>query len=159
MMFTVEQLRQDLCYNPTTGIFTDRTTGEVLGCPRGGREGKRYVGVCYRGRSYYAHRLAWLYMTGEWPDDELDHIDTIRDHNWWSNLRPATTLQNSWNRSVSSRSLTQLKGVCVHKSTGLYGARIQVRGVQRSLGYYHCPVAAHLAYIVAANVEFGTYAR
>lgn len=59
---------------------------------------------------YYASRLAWLYMTGEWPKDQIDHINRIKDDDRWENLREATQSQNSYNRAWAEES-GDLRGI------------------------------------------------
>jgi hypothetical protein len=76
---TAERLRELLNYDPDTGVFTWRVrpvhshrVGDIAGSVRTTR-GYRLIGVA--GRVYKAHRLAWLYMMGEWPKDQIDHIN------------------------------------------------------------------------------------
>lgn len=159
-MLTAEQLRAEVSYDPETGIFVRRSDGKQLGHKRGGNaERGHYVGILVAGEQLYAHRAAWCYMTGEWPAHTVDHRDLDRQNNRWGNLRHATPAQQNMNNPVPKHNQTGLKGVCIHKPSGLYGARIRKDGRQRSLGYYNCPAAAHFAYVVAAEQMFGEFAR
>lgn len=140
-------------YNRRTGIFTRRIAtgggrwkaGSVVGCLADG-----YILVSVDGVLYKAHRLAWFYVHGVWPDGDLDHKDTIRHHNWISNLRPATRAENMQNVRVAR----------VDNRSGLLGAhwsnrdqkwfsRIKVGKKTHWLGYHPTAKAAHAAYKAA----------
>jgi hypothetical protein len=99
-----------------------------------------------------AHRVAWLYMTGEWPSECVDHINGDKLDNRWCNLRAATHTQNNQS-SFDKKNSLGLRGVTKHFRGG-FRATIKVSGKQRSLGYFRCPAAAHFAYIVAADDLF-----
>jgi hypothetical protein len=96
MTLTVERLRELLTYDPETGELRWRVTrrraakGSLAGTLN--RNGYRNIEV--EQRCYKAHRLAWLYVTGEWPKETIDHINCKRDDNRWANLRQATTAEN-----------------------------------------------------------------
>jgi len=164
-MITAEELRKLLSYDPETGVFTWRVdrfcgrgrvrmaSGDVAGAT--GTGGYRVITVFYNG--YAAHRLAWLYMTGEWPSHHLDHINGTRDDNRWCNLRAATRAENNRNVKIKNTNAIGAKGVTNHK--GRYRARITVDGKGVHLGYFGCPTAAHLAYCKAAKEYFGEFAR
>lgn len=100
---TQEILRDLLDYNPETGVWTWRNPlprskmkpGDLAGRITDG--GRRQIRIA--SGFYYASRLAWLYMTGEWPKEEIDHVNRVRDDDRWINLREATHSQNSFNRS------------------------------------------------------------
>jgi len=90
-------LKEKLSYNADTGIFT-RPNGSVAGAVRDG--GYIQISVC--NKLYRAHRLAFLYMEGRLPVDQVDHINRKRDDNRWCNLRHATQLSNSRNMSSNT---------------------------------------------------------
>lgn len=157
-MITAELLRDLLEYDPETGVFRWRRNmrGPVRAGDIAGRlKPNGYLTLKVAQRDYLVHRLAFLYMTGEWPPDEVDHIDLARDNNRWANLRPATTTQNRGNQRMQLRNRAGLKGVSLHKKTGLYRARISTR----TIGYYATPEEAHAVYARAAKERFGEFAR
>jgi hypothetical protein len=83
----------------------------VAGCLQ--HNGYRHIGVL--GKVYSAHRLAFLYMTGKFPLDEVDHKNHERSDNRWSNLREVTRLENSRNRSMHLNNKSGFSGVCWKK--------------------------------------------
>ena len=148
---TVERLREVLHYDPVTGVFTWKTrTGprNKPGMTANARSVRGYFDITIDGRKYVSHRLAWLYMHGEWPKGEIDHINGRRDDNRWSNLRDVSRALNMQNRrTASSLNSTKLLGVSRHGAR--WRARIQVDGVVQRLGTYDSPEAAHEAYLLA----------
>lgn len=161
---TAEELRQVIHYDPDTGLFT------WIKCPRSsilpgspaaslGKAG--YMNLQVNKRLYKAHRLAWLYMTGEWPKDTVDHINRVKSDNRWENLREATALQQIANRVCLRNSKAGLKGVSYAKDK--YGAKkyraIYYRGGRRQhLGYFLTAQEAHEAYCKRAAEMDGEYA-
>src|SRR5215472_5251203 len=111
-MLTAERLREYLEYDHETGIFRYRKpkpkvrVGEVAGylydasVYRPARPSRPVISLKIDGRSYLAHRLAWLYVTGEWPKGQIDHIDLDATNNRWVNLRAADNGKNGANRKV-----------------------------------------------------------
>jgi hypothetical protein len=113
-----------------------------------------YVKICVNGRQYYAHRLAWVYMTGEWPDDEIDHDNGKRADNIFSNLKEATHSENCDNKAPSKN---KWKGVSFYK--GKWNAMISSRNRSIYLGRFDCPAAAFFAYCLAAEKIRGDHGR
>jgi hypothetical protein len=108
------------------------------------------------GKSYYRSRLAWFYMTGCWPEAEIDHRDLNSLNDCWGNLREATGSQN---RANTTRSNTRfgLKGVCVNGNK--YSAQISISGRRKYLGVFDTPDLAHAAYVNVAQKIHGEFFR
>ena len=100
---TQEILQHILNYDPETGIWTWRNPlprSKVKPGDQAGRittGGRRQLRIA--SGFYYSARLACLYMTGDWPKEQMDHINRIRDDDRWINLREANQSQNSYNRA------------------------------------------------------------
>lgn len=158
---TQERLKALVSYDPETGAFrrvASRRKPEGRSTGNGKRE-DGYVKIAVDGRKYFAHRLAWLYMTGGWPTAQVDHIDTDRANNRWSNLRAADPLLNSYNRRRGVNNTSGYKGVSYYKAGRNWRAYIRIDGVLKFLGGYSAPEIAHQAYVKAAESFFGPYAR
>lgn len=162
MSLTAERLREVIHYNPEDGTFvwlvslsSSHKAGSIAGCvnPKG------YVVIRIDRHLYRAHRLAWFYMTGEWPDRGIDHEDTNRSNNRWLNLRVATDMQNSANSRRHKDNSSGFKGVHLHKQTMKWAARIMVAGKSIHLGLFPTPEAAHAAYAAKAIELSGEFAR
>lgn len=154
----VEKLKKLVHYDPETGEFTwlvDR------GRAKAGTKAKRgrspYIELRIEGKLYLGHRLAWFYMTGEWPP-RVDHEDTNKRNNCWSNLREATHQQNLCNRGRNKNNTTGYKGVYLLEP-GKYKASIKENGKSKHIGIFDSPVAAHQAYSAAALRLHGEFAR
>jgi hypothetical protein len=106
------------------------------------------------GKSYLAHRLAWLYVTGSWPVLEIDHKNRVRNDNRFGNLRPATHMQNCTNRALSA---SGVPGVSWYKPTGKWRVLIRVGKKKAHLGYYtkleDAVVARHNAEVLHYGVS------
>lgn len=152
-----QQLVEALAYEPISGLLTwRRNVGHVVqaGDIAGSFDKKGYVQVGFQGKTYRGHRLAWFLKTGVWPACHIDHKNLIKSDNRWENLRQATNSQNAAN----TRALGGLpKGVTRHK--GKYQAQIQANGRNHYLGLFASPADAHGAYMAAAKVHFGEFAR
>lgn len=156
------RVRELLSYDPETGIFTWKVS--PVGWLKPGRvagqtNNKGYIVIGIERRSVMAHRLAWLYMTGEWPDRQVDHIDCARANNRWSNLRLATPSQQSGNARLRRDNTSGFKGVSFMRRKNLYIAQINKGGRLKFLGYFRDPSEAHAAYVAAAEEYWGEYAR
>lgn len=150
---TADRLRDILDYSPTTGVFTWKAGGAGTGGPgsvAGCVNDKGYVTIKLLGRTRNAHRLAWLYVYGKFPNDQIDHLNGIRNDNRILNLREATQSQNNCNlRLARSDSNTGLLGAHWHKRTKKFAAQIQVKGKKEHLGYFNTAEEAHQAYLAA----------
>lgn len=161
-MLTVEHLREQLNYDPLSGIFTWRAVrrgvryGEIAGSPVTAKKGGWRVKL--DGKEYPAAVLAFFYMTGRWPIGDVDHRDRDRSNNRWVNLREATRLQNHANRGNFPHS-APYKGVSYDKQTGRWRARLRKNGKLIDLGRFDTPEEARAAYVTAARVHFGEFAR
>ena len=158
---TAERLRELLRYDPETGIFTaavaraNLNAGDIAGCPNAG--GYIHIRIDYA--RYGAHRLAWLWMTGAWPNEKIDHINGDKADNRWCNLREATSAQNCWNRQKASNNTSGFKGVHWHKAHGRWVARIMIDGKRRHLGAFDTPEEAYAAYCNAARRDHCEFAN
>lgn len=160
-MLTAEHIRELLTYDPDTGIFRWRVArnnrikaGSIAGSFK---RATGYVEIHIDNKCYLAHRLAWFYMAGEWPADDIDHRNLAKDDNRWSNLRPATQSQNNANRRVMGNSKTGIKGVT--KTRDRYRAQITVNGKRKYLGTVDNPVLASYLYRLAAVIYHREFAR
>jgi hypothetical protein len=152
---SAQQLREFLSYCPETGIFTWRTNGAHAGYVE--RNGYRRIKV--KQRIYSAHRLAWYYMTGEWPSVCIDHINGERGDNRFSNLRKADDSQSIWNRNVGRKSRTGHKGVYKNPHSHGWIARIGHRGRTLNLGTYPTPEEAAAVFRVHEAALRGEFVR
>jgi hypothetical protein len=140
---SAERLREVLRYEPDTGEFF-RTNGKLVGTT----DKQTYIRIRIDGTNYKAHRLAWLYVFGEWPIKLIDHINGIPSDNRLANLRDVTHSVNLQNQKRSRRnSQTQVLGVTVHQNK--YQARVNIDGKSIYLGVFTTPELAHDAYLEA----------
>ncbi len=153
---TQDELKALLDYDPVTGIFRWKVKiskrhniGDVAGT-----KNKQYVGIQIKGLYYLAHRLAWLYVYGRWPDGLLDHRDGPLNN--IDNLREASHTQNNGNMRVKRNGL---KGVHKRKRKSPWRASIKFEGKYYSLGSFATEVEAHQAYMDGAQKFFGSFAR
>lgn len=159
---TAEELRSILSYDPETGIFRWLVSSArriKVGDTAGSMREDGYWCVVINRYQYNAHRLAWLYMTGDWPAGHIDHDDLDKSNNRWENLRPATKSQNGANRRVLSNNTSGHKGVSWHVRLQKWQAYITVEGKRRHLGSFNSAQEASSAYMREAVASFGEFAR
>lgn len=148
MELTQNQLKSVLHYNEETGVFT------WISGHRKHKQAGHTAAPAYRtkitvfGKSYYAHRLAWLYVHGKFPALFIDHIDGNVGNNAIKNLREADRSQNQQNiKHAISRSRSKLLGAI--PSRNKWTAEIVVRGKKLRLGMFNTALEAHAAYLSA----------
>jgi hypothetical protein len=105
-----------------------------------------------------AHRLAWFYVNGVWPSDQIEHRDLKKNNNAYGNLRESNQTQNLWNLSLGDRNTSGYKGVSRHKSGG-YVAQISRGNRNCYLGYFKNPEDAHKLYVETVAKERGEFGR
>lgn len=151
---THARLLELLHYDPETGVFTWKVNvsnrmraGAVAGTFTAYGHIQIKVAPCL----YRAHRLAWFYATGKWPNGALDHIDGIAANNRLANLRLTTHSLNAQNLHRPHRdNATGLLGVTWDKRRKKFIAQIQAGGRRNVyLGGFDCPNAAHQVYLEA----------
>lgn len=150
-VLTAKKLRDLLHYDPETGQFRHkRATGRGrVGAVAGTRSGPGYWGINVLGKKYFAHRLAWLYMTGEWPSGLIDHIDRDKLNNSWGNLRQVTQAENQMNKSPRKNGLSRYVGVTFCNRRRKWKAQIGLDRKTYNLGYFETEEAAAMAYQAA----------
>jgi hypothetical protein len=148
------RVRELLNYDPETGIFTrkvrtaqrhqvgDRACGNPI------RTG--HLRVAFDSTKYLAHRVAWLYVYGKWPQFDIDHINGIPSDNRIKNLRDVPNRINRQNmRSAKGDNASGLLGVTEHVKGRQWRASIHLDGKRHHIGLYDTPEAAHDAYVLA----------
>lgn len=117
-MVTRERLKELYHYNKKTGVFTRRSNGKVS-------IQKKRVRIRIDGKLYIASRLAWLYVTGKWPENEIDHRDRDPMNNRWKNLRDLTheaNLQNNGGKGYTKKG-RKWQVQRSHKYIGLFNTK------------------------------------
>lgn len=153
-MLTKQILESQLEYNPETGIFINKITRarrSRKGLPAGSKEKTGYIRIIVNYKPYRAHRLAWLYMTGEFPKNMIDHINCDKSDNRFCNLREAAMSQNKFNQGEQSNNQSGHKGVSIHKQTGKWRARGNKNGKETHLGLFERKEDAIYAYVKFAE--------
>lgn len=152
-------LKDVLKYEPDTGHFYWlKDSQRVRAGQKAGTLSLGYIRIYVASGRHLAHRLAWLYMLGEWPPDQIDHINGNRSDNRWRNLRPASNSQNNVNRRKPSIIPSSgYRGVAYDKRRGHWYAQIKVNRKHIYLGRFEDPKKASLAYQEAARHYFGEF--
>jgi hypothetical protein len=117
---TAEDLAKVVSYDQKTGDFTRVSTGNVVGEP----DRKGYLIFVVTGIAVRAHRAAWLYMTGKWPEGEIDHINGVTSDNRFSNLRECSHQQNNHNQPIRKNNTSGVKGVYWNSAAKKWDARV-----------------------------------
>lgn len=159
----VSRASELLAYDPYTGVFRWKktTSNRAKVGARAGNITNGYREISIDGKSYRAHRLAWLLTYGVWPSALVDHINGDPGDNRICNLREASPKENAWNSRAHSDRRAGLKGTtyCPNRYHLPWQSRICVNGVTKPLGWYATSEEAHRAYRDAAQRIFGKFAR
>ncbi len=138
-ILTQDRLKELLRYNPETGIFNwivNRGRCAKVGYVSGNLDNGGYIRIIIDGKKYQAHRLAWLYMHGQFSQEQIDHINRVRNDNRACNLRAANSCENMQNKSVYKSNKSGHSGVCWCNSRNKWLAQIRVNGIRKHLGYF-----------------------
>lgn len=155
-MVTAERLREVLQYDSETGAFTWRvlrrykaTAGSLAGTV--GSRG--YLQISIDNRLYLAHRLAWLYVHGEWPSATIDHINGTRVDNRLANLRDVSIAENIQNayQPRPGKVSCQMRGATKDKRCKNWKSSITANGITYRLGQFATAAEAHQAYLAAKS--------
>jgi hypothetical protein len=139
VMVSPEELKRVLSYNHETGVFTRKINrgkhkaGDIAGTVMS----RGYIRIGVNGRTYLAHRLAWLYVYGVWPN-EIDHVNHIKDDNRISNLRSVTHQENSRNQSKQNKKegKNDVTGVLWCRQNKKWSVRIGVNNKRVYVGIF-----------------------
>lgn len=135
-MLTQERLKNLLNYDPLTGIFTWKVTkaNKPIGSIAG--SGNNYITIQIDNKRYRAHRLAFLYMLGRLPKDEVDHIDRNPLNNAWNNLREVSHAENQLNKSNNINKRSGFTYITGRSSTHRWVVRLGKKYNEKYLGAY-----------------------
>ena len=137
-----DYLRQCFEYNPETGDFiwrdrprdhfiTDRAwkiwNGRFARQIAGTSTQQGYKQICLDKHVHYAHRMAWVVMTGDLPEQEIDHVDHNRGNNAWANLRAVTRGENCKNQTISKKNSSGITGVSWSTTNKSWRADVQTK--------------------------------
>lgn len=151
-MVTLNRLKEVLYYDPSSGIFTYKVNrgtakiGNVAG--NLSKAGYRYLSI--DNVTYAEHRLAWLYIYEKWPDNDIDHINRIKNDNRILNLRDISKKQNNLNKEFKLSSNYLYRGI--RKTTGSLGYSAELQGMY--LGTYSTQEEASIVYENTAKKEY-----
>lgn len=146
---TQKLLKEILHYNPNTGLFTWKinanNNGATTGTTAGYINDSGYILICYKRNKHRLHRLAWLYMHGEHPQGEIDHVNHIRDDNRIENLRVVNKYEQAKNTTLRKDNPSGIVGVKYRDDRCKWEARITVNKNRINLGHYKTKIEAMMA--------------
>ena len=153
-ILTQDRVKTLLSYDPDTGFLIWRKTSKRAGT----QHYSGYRNVFVDGRCYIEHRVIWLYVYGEWPTVDVDHINRQRNDNRLQNLRLATREENCQNQPLRKNNRSGQTGIYFHKVSQKWAAVINVGKKQVHLGVFctreeataarHNAEAQHYAFLV-----------
>jgi hypothetical protein len=154
----IERLRELLEYEESTGLWSWRVAVSPIICARDyagyvRSDGRRVIVI--DGNLYLAANLAWFYMTGEWPSEDVDHKNRIKSDDKWTNLRLSTKSQSVANRNMMKNNTSGFPGVTKKKNRWV--ARVQQHGIMYQIGSFLTPETAFEAYKKEHVKRFGEF--
>lgn len=147
-----------LAYDAETGVFTwkpnesgsPQWNGRFAGKATGSVDSDTgYVRIRLGSKLYYAHRLAWLLTTGDWPAGQIDHRNGVRTDNRLANLREATRAENAQNVALRKDNRAGATGVYLCRRSGRWVAEICASGKRHRMGGFGTAEEARTAYLAA----------
>lgn len=153
---TTERAKQLFNYCPMTGKLFNKVSRStaMIGQEAGSKNDRGYCNVSVDGKNYLVHRVIWLMVYGTWPDDQIDHVNGIRDDNRLCNLRAVGQIENMRNRKTPKSNSSGTMGVHWNKRESCWRARIKVNGNLIELGHFKEKAEA-IAARKAAELELG----
>jgi hypothetical protein len=138
---TQSRLKELLHYDPDTGVFTwikksSRFSNNVVGSIAGSINSEGYRHIHIDRKNHKAHRLAWLYVFGGFPNGIIDHVNRNKLDNRLRNLREANYSSNNQNHRISKRNTSGITGVYWYKPTQKWCAKASIGGALRHIGYF-----------------------
>jgi len=158
---TQERLKELLSYDPATGMFVwvkrpFQANRIKVGDLADSKTNRGYLCITIDQTRFSSHRLAWLYITGAFPLDQIDHINRNKTDNRFINLRVVTGSENQHNRGRDKNNKSGYKGVCYDKFRKKWKAQIQINNVKKQLGRFPTSEDASAAYLVAQRIYHPT---
>lgn len=150
---TYEQIRKAFKYDQETGALTWLRPSQnvaLIEKPAGSVAATGYIVINFSRKfgPLLAHRIAHIWMTGDWPRGQIDHINGCRTDNRWANLRDVSSTENCHNtHKPSKNNQLGLRGVSACGSK--YRSRIMAFGKTHDLGVFDLAEDARLAYLSA----------
>ena len=137
-ILTQDRLKELFHYDADTGVFVYKIKNKIsnVGDVVALNQKSKYLKCTIDGGQYKLHRLAWLYVYGYWPNDQIDHIDHNPSNNAIANLRDVSSAQNHQNRAHKTKSASGHLGVTWHKRDKRWQAYIELNGKNIHLGQY-----------------------
>lgn len=148
---SLAEISEVLKYDPDTGSFEwkprpremfrslhefVRWNNRYAGKPTGNKHYSGYVHLIFLGRRFAAHRVAWLFLYGQWPEGEIDHVNGIRSDNRGTNLRDVDRSGNQRNASRRTDNTSGVVGVVWSKRASKWASRINIYGQRKNLGFF-----------------------
>lgn len=160
MEITQAYLKQVYSYNPETGLFIWKKARRScdVGKIAGTKTGNGYIYLSIDSVRYLAHRMAWLYMTGSLPEDQIDHRNRDRSDNMFNNLRSCSKSQNLGNSPKPKNNTSGYKGVSWDRAVEKWRVSVCFQKKHHYIGRYTDKKIAAKAYNKKALELFGEFA-